>query len=528
MPIIVTEIKTSLDTKKEDIISIAVKSLDLNLNMIKFIDIYKTSLDARKQNDIHFVNSVYIELKETSLEKSICEKNNKILYMENYKYTPIISTEKHDGDIVIVGFGPAGIFCALSLVENGYKPIIIERGEDIDSRVKSVNDFWEKAILNIESNVQFGEGGAGTFSDGKLTTRIKDPLCRYVLDKFIQFGAPKEILTKAKPHIGTDKLRNIVKNIRNYIIDKGAQVHFNTCCSDLEFEFSNIKKVITKNEKFNSSAVIMATGHSSRDTFEMLHEKNVHLESKPFSIGVRIEHSQKDVDYSLYGKNIDNPLLPKGEYQLSYRDREERAVYTFCMCPGGYVVPSSSEKNTIVTNGMSEFARDGENANSAMVVSVSSKDFGLNPLDGVYFAREIEKKAFNSAGCNYKAPAASVGNFINNKKGISSKLTPTYSIGVVESNFEDIFPSKINEMLKLGLKVFSRKMNCFSSVDAIMTAPETRTSSPVKILRNSEMKSVSVDNLYPCGEGSGYAGGIMSAAVDGLKVALKIMENYAP
>lgn len=529
MPLIVSQIKSSLNESKDSVIAKAVKLAGLKTSDILNADIHKTSLDARKRDNIHFVHSVIFSLHDKHLEENICKNNACCSLVENSRLLPVISTIKRKGDIVIAGFGPAGMFCALVLAEYGYSPVVLEKGGCIDDRIKSVQNFWNNGTLDTSSNVQFGEGGAGTFSDGKLTTRIKDPLCRYVLEKFVELGAPEEILTKAKPHIGTDKLRQVVKNIRSRIIKLGGQVYFNTSLDSFSL---NSDKTITVNageKSINAQSLILAVGHSSRDTFSMLFEKGVFIESKPFSVGARIEHPQKDVNESLYGKYADSPLLPVGEYQLSYRDKQaDRAVYSFCMCPGGTVVPAASENSGVVTNGMSEYARDKINANAAIAVSVSDKDFGKHPLGGIDFARKIEKRAFLLGGSNYKAPATTVSAFLSDSNKFSKEVIPSYSLGVTQCNFEKLFPKQITDMLKTGLRVFSRQMKCFGNGNAILTAPETRTSSPVRITRNETLESISHENLYPCGEGAGYAGGIMSAAVDGIKIAVKIIEKYAP
>ena len=527
MAVIISQIRTGINADREEIISSALKRVGLSRNSVYKASVYKSSIDARDNRRISIVSSVWAELKDISAEQKICGKFSFCSEVKNQRLMP----EKISGKtkkVIIAGFGPAGMFAALTLAEYGFEPVVIERGGNVDDRVKAVNNFWSKAVLDVSTNVQFGEGGAGTFSDGKLTTRINDPLCRYVLEKFAEFGAPEEILVKAKPHIGTDKLRGVIKNMREKIIELGGEVRFNSVMTDLSVENGKIVSVtVNGSDVIPCGALILAIGHSARDTFEMLHSKKIFLEPKPFSVGARIEHKQEDVDRSLYGEHWENPNLPKGEYQLSYR-QGERAVYTFCMCPGGMVVPSSSEEKTVVTNGMSEFARNGENANSALVVSVSPKDFENNddPLCGVKFAQNIEKKAYAAAGANYSAPAASVGSFLNGQgslKGIT--VQPTYAIGVTETNFDNIFPDTVTEMMRVGLRYFSRKMKCFGDLNAVLTAPETRTSSPVRITRNENMESVSISGLYPCGEGAGYAGGIVSAAVDGIKCALKIIEK---
>lgn len=528
MSIIINNINSPVSENTDSVIEKALKKAKIKQTDILKTGIYKTSLDARKRSDIHFVHSVYADLGSPALEKKMCEKDSSLQYIDSEVAKPVICTGGYKGRIAVVGFGPAGLFCALVLSENGYRPIVFERGEPVDERARSVDSFWNGGPLNINSNVQFGEGGAGTFSDGKLTTRIKDPFCRYVLKNFVRFGAPEEILFKAKPHIGTDKLRSVIRGMREQIIKNGGEVHFNTTVTGFETSDGRITKIKTDKGDHAVAAAVFAVGNSARDTFEMLFEKSIPMQTKPFSVGVRIEHLQESVNESLYGEFKDNPFLPVGEYQLSYRDREGNGVYTFCMCPGGTVVPSASEENTVVTNGMSEFARNGKNANAAVAVSVSEKDFGSSPLDGMYFAREIEKRAFELAGRDYRAPATTVGGFMRGKPTLESAIIPTFARGLSECDFTKLFNDKINSMLMTGLKDFGRKMRCFKDESAVMTAPETRTSSPLRILRNGELVSPSVSNLYPCGEGAGYAGGITSAAVDGIKTAYKIMENYSP
>lgn len=528
MPIIISEVKSALDESKEEILFKTLKKFKISLEEISSMDIYKTSLDARRHSDIHFVNSIYISLVASNREINICKNNRFCTHVQPSGFNPIRMTDNYCGRPIIVGFGPAGMFCALALAENGYRPIVLERGESIENRIHNVSNFWNGGNFNEHSNVQFGEGGAGTFSDGKLTTRIKDELCRYVFERLVEFGAPNDILTKAKAHIGTDKLRNVVKNIRNRIVQLGGEVYFNSKMEDFTILNNKVISVKSKHLEISPCAMILAVGHSARDTFELVLSKDIMVQPKPFSVGVRIEHSQESVNRSLYGEHFNNPLLPVGEYQLSHRMKDGRAVYTFCMCPGGYVVPSSSEVGGVVTNGMSEYARNGKNSNSAMVVSVSSKDYGEHPMDSINFARTIEQKAYILTGKTYKAPAISVGGFLNDKIEVSSNISPTYARGVIPCDLNKLFPNFITDMLKVGINQFSKKMQCFGDTNAIMTAPETRTSSPIRILRDIDtLNSVSVTNLYPCGEGAGYSGGITSSAVDGLKVALKVMEKYS-
>lgn len=525
MPLIINNLRGELGEEIDSVIKKGLKKAGLTEALTLKTGIFKTSLDARKQSDLHFIHSVYAELSDSGIEASIKKKDVKRI--EKSEFTPEISGVKKKGRIVIAGFGPAGMFCGLVLAENGYKPLILERGEDADRRVASVSSYWSGGKLNSESNVQFGEGGAGTFSDGKLTTRINDPLCRYVLERFKGFGAPDEILIKAKPHIGTDNLRKIIKEIRCHITECGGDVMFNSRLDDIVIENGEVKSAIWNGNETETSAVVTAIGHSARDTFEMLNNKHVFMEPKPFSVGVRIEHRQQDVNESLYGRYANHLLLPVGEYQLSHRLSGGRCVYTFCMCPGGIVVPAASEQNTIVTNGMSEFARNGENANAAIAVSVTPDDFGRGVLDGVSFARNIEQNAYNITS-GVSAPASTVGGFLSGNPDLKTDVKGTYERGIEKGDFRKIFPSYITDSIAVGINVFSKKLKCFGDMSALLTGPETRTSSPVRISRTENRNSVSLNNLYPCGEGAGYAGGIMSAAVDGIKTAVEIMKVIAP
>lgn len=527
MAVIINQIKCAVNASENDVIAKALRSQGLNAKYSENAKIYKTSLDARKRSDIHFVHSVYVRTGDEALEKKLSEKNSAVTFVQEKTFEPVISSEKREGRVCIAGFGPAGIFCGLVLAEYGYKPLIFERGGDIEFRTSSVKTYWNGGELDENTNVQFGEGGAGTFSDGKLTTRIKDPLCRYVLEQFVKYGAPDEIMTKAKPHIGTDKLRGVIKAMRERITELGGEVRFFSPVEDIALSNGSVESVCVGSEQVKCSALVLAVGHSARDTFEMLADRGVFMEAKPFSVGARIEHKQTEVEKSLYGEHAGNPLLPKGEYQLSYRKKSGRAAYTFCMCPGGVVVPAASEQKTIVTNGMSEFARDGENANSAVAVSVSPADFGSSPLDGIAFAREIERRAYQLSGGKC-APATTVGGFLDGKPSIKSSVSPSYARGVAACEFRKIFPAFVTDMLEEGLADFSRKMKCFGDREALLTAPETRTSSPVRVTRGERLNSLSADNLFPCGEGAGYAGGIMSAAVDGIRTALEIMSRQAP
>ncbi|MBQ6675086.1 MAG: NAD(P)/FAD-dependent oxidoreductase [Ruminococcus sp.] len=526
MPIIINNIKAPLGTGREAIIEKALKAAHIRQGEVTSADIHKTSIDARDNKSIVLVSSVYVSLKSEANERALSEKNRNISFAVGGEIKPEIGTVHKNGRVLIAGFGPAGMFAGLLLARNGYRPLIIERGAAMEKRLERIEGYSNGGALDPDTNIQFGEGGAGTFSDGKLTCRTKDELCAFVTKELVAFGAPAEILHKAKPHIGTDKLRAVVKSIRQEIIRLGGEVRFETALTDLTPTPDGIKARLSDGSEIDCSALILAIGHSARDTFEMLAGKNVFLEPKPFSVGVRVEHLQSDVDRSLYGSSAGDPMLPKGEYQLSYRNSEGRGVYTFCMCPGGYVVPAASEESSTVTNGMSEFARDGRNANAAVAVSVTPQDYGSGVLDGVAFQRSLERRAFELTGS--KAPACSVRGLLEGKAMLSEKITPTYSRGVEAADLSLLFPKFVTDMLKSGFMSFSKKMACFGDGDALLTAPETRTSSPVRITRGEDRQSLTLPCLYPCGEGAGYAGGIMSAAVDGIKTALAVMKSQAP
>lgn len=539
MAIIVSQVKTKLQESQyqEKILEEARKTAKIKANEIEKAYLIKSSVDARKKENILIVSSVGFILKDQQEEQEILHRVKNTRQAEQIKQEIPqeidfrTGTKMLEHPPVIVGFGPAGMFAGLALARMGYKPIVLERGADVDNRIKAVEDFWNQRIFDPKTNVQFGEGGAGTFSDGKLTTRINDPRCSFILDEMIAHGAPEEIRHRQKPHVGTDLLRDIVKNIRKEILSLGGQVRFYTCVEDIIEKNGKLCAVKTNQGEISTETLILAVGHSARDTFEMLLQKNIFLEPKPFSVGVRIEQKQETIDRGLYGDKAGHPAIPQGEYQLSWRDTEGRGVYTFCMCPGGFVVASSSEEETVVTNGMSEYARDGENANSALVVSVDEKDFGSNPLDGIAYQRKLEKQAYLLGGKNYHAPAQSVKSFLERSTPdlAHAKTQPTFPCGVTEADIKSILPKRVGEMLDEGLVRFQKKLPGFADENAILTGLETRTSSPVRITRNTEsMQAAGIAGLYPCGEGAGYAGGIMSAAVDGVRVAQKIMEEYAP
>lgn len=523
MALIISQIKTTLDEAKDNAVGKALSLLCVKRAEVRAARLYKTSVDARRE--ICFVHSVYVELSDPRRERRLADRLQNVRLYENEPLTVNKGGEPLDGDICIAGFGPAGMFCALTLCEFGYKPIVLERGAAMDERVSAVERSWQTGIPDGSTNVQFGEGGAGTFSDGKLTTRIGDPLCSRVLERLCEFGAPEEILTKAKPHIGTDKLREVVKNLRRRIIEYGGEVRFLSPVEDIRTAGGRVTAIKVNGGEIRCGALVLAVGHSAHDTFEMLLRNGVYIEPKPFSVGARIEHLQTDINRALYGKYAEHPALPPAEYQLSYREND-RGVYTFCMCPGGYVVGSASSGGTIVTNGMSYFDRAGANANSAVLVSVSPEDFGSSPLAGVEFINRLEQRAYDF-GKNGRAPAMLTRQFTDGGTGLGfGRVEPTYLPGVEQASLRELFPEFVSDYMTRGLKYFDRRIKGFSDSDSVLTGIESRSSSPVRIPRNEEGFISAADNLYPCGEGPGYAGGIMSAAVDGIRTAIKIMERY--
>lgn len=504
----ISNIKIYENISDEEILNIVIKKYNLSKYDINKWHISKKSIDARKKDDVHFSYSIDIDTK--SEERLLKYKN-----ISKIKETSLPKVElKLNKSInpIIIGAGPSGLFAALTFIQYGYKPIIIEQGDTVENRKKSIDKFISSGILDVNSNVQFGEGGAGTFSDGKLNSGISSPYCKKVLEEFVKFGAPEQILYLTKPHIGTDNLIEIIKNMREYIISKGGQFLFNTKFIDFQIVNKTISKInvlhLDKNitESIDTNLIILAIGHSSRDTFQKVYDKGLLMEPKNFSVGVRIEHLQSEINKSQYG-TLTKLNLPSADYKLAYHSPSGRSCYTFCMCPGGIVMPSSSEKNTIVTNGMSYFARDGKNANSAVLVNVTPDDFDINnPLGGIYFQKDLEEKAFSLGGSNYFAPIQRFEDFDKNiKSKFIGSIEPSYKPGVTLSNLNDIMPDFVSSTLKEGIKYFDSKLHGFANPDSILTGMETRSSSPVKILRDSNFIS-NINGIYPCGEGAGYAG----------------------
>jgi len=497
------------------------RALGINGSEITDLRIVKKSLDARRKNDVHYLYSVAVSVRGD--EKVVLRKaGGKAEIYEHLQYT--IAHAESESRPVIVGFGPAGMFAALVLARAGLRPIVLERGDDVDTRTEKVERFWREGKLDTECNVQFGEGGAGTFSDGKLNTGTHDKRISFVLQELHKAGAPENICYDAKPHIGTDILKTVVKNIREEIKSLGGEVRFGAHLEALEIENGCINAAIVCGERVECSELILAVGHSARDTFEMLSSLNIPMEQKPFSMGVRIEHKQSYVNCSQYGDFAEK--LPAADYKLNCRLPDGGSAYTFCMCPGGSVVAAASEDGGVVTNGMSLSRRDGENANAALLVTLTPEDFpGEGVLAGMYWQREIEQRAFVYGGSDYSAPAQTVGDFLNGKPSTGAgEVKPTYLPGVKWGDIREVLPKKITDTIASAIPELAKKLRGFDDADAVLTAPETRSSSPVRILRGEDLQS-SVKGLYPCGEGAGYAGGITSAAVDGVRCAEKIIEK---
>jgi len=518
VPLIIRNVVVDFRVDKDGLLEHLLKRLSIKSDQVLDWRITRKALDARKKSSIRYVYSFLVALRDENevAGKHAGDPDVEMAGSDTFPRFSRIRTEKR---ILIVGMGPAGLFAALRLAEYGLQPVIVERGRPVEERVRDVEAFWRTGLLDPDSNVQFGEGGAGTFSDGKLTTRIREDSLRYILEAFVRFGAPDELLTLAKPHIGTDRLRRVVLEMRRHLLGRGIEVGFSRKLTDIVVSGGRVAGVVLNDsEELSCSFLVLATGHSARDTYELLRRRSVSLEQKPFAIGVRVEHPQELINRIQYGITA-HPQLPQAEYALSHRDPETgRPVYTFCMCPGGVVLAAASEDGCLVTNGMSNFLRDSGLANSAVIVGVGTADFpGEGPLAGVEFQRKWERMAFSAGGGSYFAPAQNLMDFVSGRgaRGIRSSYRP----GAVETALADLLPADVSRALKAGFRHFDRKMRGFLSADATLTGVETRTSSPVRITRGDDLQSVSLAGLYPAGEGAGYAGGIMSAAADGIRIA---------
>ena len=524
-----SQVKTSLDDGGTSAIFKTIKALALREEQVISAKVSRLSVDARKKNEIHFVSSVVVEVENTLGTKLLKRKINGLTEIKPASEPQFaFGSIKMSGRPVVIGFGPAGMFSALLLAQKGYCPIVLERGASIDQRADAVKRYWNGEPLDTNSNVQFGEGGAGAFSDGKLTTRINDPLCSYVLSELVRHGAPQDILIKAKPHVGTDIMRKVVASIRNEIISLGGEIRFLCKAEGFKISGGKFAAVTANGEDVNTEAVIAAVGHSARDTFRCFDSAGAVIIPKPFSVGARIEHLQSDINNSLYGKFAGHPNLPVGEYQLSHRVGD-RAAYTFCMCPGGMVVASASEDGQTVTNGMSYRARNLKNANSALVISVDSADYGESWRDSVAFQQRVENNAFKAGENGKYAPMMKVGDMLGTSETYGFGIAePSYPRGVKEFDLTQLFPKQVSEFMINSLPILGKKLHGFDSANALLTGVETRTSSPVRILRKADFTAENIEGLYPCGEGAGYAGGITSAAVDGLRCAMAVMRKYSP
>ncbi len=529
----ISGLRLGLDFCEEDLRRAAAKKLRLPEKALKNIKLVKKSVDARKKDRVHFVCTVEASI-EGDEDRLLCRlRENAVQKAAPYRYVPPAWEPLPEGEPrpVVVGFGPAGMFAALLLAQCGQRPLVLERGLPVEERKRSVEGFWNAGRLDPESNVQFGEGGAGAFSDGKLTTGTGDPRIRKVLEELVKAGAPREILVEAKPHVGTDRLPQTVKAIRERIVALGGEVRFSSKVTGFRIRNGELRGLEVSGpggqEPLECRQVVLAVGHSARDIFEKLCKLNIPLEPKAFSVGARIEHPAALIDRAQYGEFAGHPALGAADYKLSCHLENGRGVYTFCMCPGGTVTGAASEEGGVVTNGMSPWLRDGKNSNAALLVGVSPADFGgEGPLAGVEFQRRIERAAFRLGGGSYAAPAQRVADLLEGRpsQGFPA-VTPTYLPGVVPCALDGCLPAFALEAMRRALPLLGGQLKGFDQGDAVLTAPETRSSSPVRILRDKEFQSPAARGLFPCGEGAGYAGGIVSAAVDGIKCAEQILRN---
>jgi uncharacterized FAD-dependent dehydrogenase len=523
-----TELKLPLDHSESDLHAAILKRLGIAADELVGYSIFRRSHDARKPSAIVFIYTLDVEVKDEKVLLARLRGDRHIgpTPDTSYHFVAKAPLPPPTPRPVVIGTGPCGLFAGLILAQMGFRPLILERGKAVRERTQDTWGLWRQGQLNPESNVQFGEGGAGTFSDGKLYSQIKDPQYRgrKVLTEFVKAGAPPEILYVAKPHIGTFKLVGMVENMRAEIESLGGEIRFGSRVEDIDIEHGQVRGLrLAGGEYLAATHVVLAVGHSARDTFAMLHQRGVHIEAKPFSIGVRIEHPQSLIDRARLGKNAGNPLLGAADYKLVHHCKNGRSAYSFCMCPGGTVVAATSEPGRVVTNGMSQYSRNERNANSALVVGVTPADYPgseSGPLAGIAFQRHWESLAFEAGGGNYNAPAQRVGDFLAGRPSTTlGAVLPSYTPGVHPTDLARCLPDYVVAALRESLPAFGREIAGFAMDDALLTGVETRTSSPIRITRDDEFQSLNTRGLFPAGEGAGYAGGILSAAVDGIRVA---------
>jgi len=530
----ITELRLPIDHPPEAVEAAILKRLNIQSKDLIRTEIFKRSYDARKNVVLAFIYTVDLSVRD---EEEVLKAFENDIHVKpspdtSYHFVAQASEMKLANFVrpVVIGFGPCGIFAALLLAQMGFKPIVLERGKKVRERTQDTWGLWRKNVLNPESNVQFGEGGAGTFSDGKLYSQIKDPKFygRKVIHEFVKAGAPDEILYVAKPHIGTFRLVGVVEKMRQEIIDLGGEIRFSQKVIGFEIVNDHIAGVrIEGHENLVANHVILALGHSARDTFEALHEAGVFMEAKPFSVGFRIEHPQSLIDKARLGPHAGNPLIGAADYKLVHHAKNGRSVYSFCMCPGGTVVAATSEPYRVVTNGMSQYSRNERNANAGIVVGITPDDYPGGPLAGIEFQRAIESKAYELGGSTYEAPGQLVGDFLAGKPSTQfGTVTPSYKPGVHLTDLAESLPAYAIEAIREAIPAFEKQIKGFSMKDAVLTGVETRTSSPLRITRGSDYQSLNIKGLYPAGEGAGYAGGILSAGVDGVKVAEAVALDY--
>ena len=520
----ITELRLPLEHSADALPAAIAQRLGVTLDEVLAFTIFKRGYDARKRDAIVLVYTIDVTIAAEAAVLARFSTDQHINPSPDTRYQPVAQApENLEQRPVIVGFGPCGIMAGLLLAQMGFRPLILERGKKVRERTKDTWGLWRKSELNPESNVQFGEGGAGTFSDGKLYSQIKDPkhYGRKVLTEFVKAGAPEEILYLSKPHIGTFRLVKMVENIRHQIEQLGGEIRFQQQVTDLVIEAGQVRGlVLASGEQIRTDHVVMALGHSARDTFTMLHQRGVFMEAKPFSLGFRIEHPQRLIDQARFGKHAGNEKLGAADYKLVHHANNGRAVYSFCMCPGGQVVAATSEIGRVVTNGMSQYSRAERNANAGIVVGVTPEDFPGGPLAGLEFQRQWESRAYELGGYNYHAPGQLVGDFIKGQASTQlGTVEPSYQPGVQLTDLATSLPDYAIGAIREALPAFERQIKGFSLYDAVLTGVETRTSSPLRMTRGQDLQSVNVKGLYPAGEGAGYAGGILSAGVDGIKVA---------